>query len=92
MTSNTETYTLVILVNDFGVGPKTYYLTDPLSDAEVSISWTKDSTIFNKKLSGAITLSKLTDNEWVGTFHFEATELKTSKLIKASNGIINVKK
>jgi hypothetical protein len=92
MTSATETYTLILSVNDLGTGAKTYYLTDPQTEAQAALSWTKDNKVFNTKLSGAITLTKLTDNEWVGTFHFEATEFSTSKMIKVINGIINSKK
>lgn len=92
MTNGNETYNLILSVFDLGTGAKTYKLTDPMTEAQASFFWSKDNSVFNTKQSGSISLTKLTDDEWVGTFNFDATEFKTSRVINVTNGKINAKK
>jgi hypothetical protein len=92
MVSGSNTYTMILSVFDDGKGVLSFKLTDPITEGQASVSWTPDNPIYNTKQTGQITLTKMTDDEWFGSFHFEATDFKTGKTIKVNNGKLKAKK
>jgi hypothetical protein len=92
MVSGDNTYTLILTIHDYSAPQETTFkFSDHGNLAKFTIN--NDTNYkYNSNLSGEITFSTLIDNEWVGSFHFNATCIANNKTIKVYNGKINAKK
>ncbi len=89
MQSGSKTYTLVLSINDKGSGAGTYNVAN--FEGQISLSDGTPENTFNYFPEGEITLTTVTDNSWVGSFHADIKNATNAKTIKINNGKINIK-
>ncbi len=100
-------YTLRLLTASMNSGGKSYMMSLAVIDSlkgNSSFDVSKlQATVLLKVLNstnssysyfadGEITLTTLDDNNWVGSFHFDASNIDSTKHVKVYNGNINVHK
>jgi hypothetical protein len=88
-TINGISYTLQLSIIDLGKGKGTYKLDNKEGHIVFKVDSDPNNT-YNSYPSGNITLTEVSDNNWVGTFHGEITCKNTNKIIKISEGKINI--
>lgn len=90
MTSGGNTYMITLVVNDDGKGAGSYNI-ETEGAAIFTTGGNADLTFMNE-VRGQITLTELDDNNWEGSFNFDAYNSNKSKKIKIFNGHLNVHK
>ena len=90
MTSGGKSYMITLIVNDDGSGAGSYNI-ETEGFASFVVIGDNDLTFMNE-VRGQITLTQLDDNNWEGSFNFDAYNANKSKKIKVYNGHLNVNK
>ncbi len=91
MAYNGKTYLLLLSINDKGNGKGAYKIEDGEAQASFSIE-SDPNNAFVMYPEGEITLTEVTDNSWVGSFHFDIMNGLDSSKVKIIEGKINAKK
>jgi hypothetical protein len=89
MYSGGTTYLLSLAVKDNG--NKSFDVSKNDASVTFSVIGTANST-FSYFADGEVTLTQLDDNNWVGSFHFDASNADSTKHVKVNNGSLDVHK
>lgn len=94
MTVGTEKHILTLFINDYQNSKITYPVKAGSAQAFYEIDG-KEEYMYDidaEENSGVITLTTVSNDAWVGSFHFEAESKDKDKEIEVIEGKINVKK
>jgi len=94
MTVGTEKHILTLFINDYKDGKITYPIKVGSAQAFYEIEG-KEEYMYDidaEENSGIITVTTLSDDVWVGSFHFEAKSKTNDNEIKCIEGKLNVHK